>query len=545
MVKSHLIKLVVVVVCAGSFCSAGEFAKPVAVDVASDAFVPAEIAAARYEGYLGDRIVNNAQHRLMTLNLDDILASYVHRPGQHAWAGEHAGKFLHAACLEWERTGDPKLKARIDHAAKVLIDSQLPDGYLGTYSDDKRWTSWDVWSHKYNLIGLLEYHHATGDAAALGACRKMGDLLCNTFGDDSTGKRDILKSGTHKGMAATSVLEPMVVLYRYTGETRYLDFCKYIVRSWDNPPREPKVLATLLAGGSVRNIADAKAYEMMSNFVGLLELYRATGEGKYEQACETAWKEIRAHQNYATGTSSWNEYFQPNDLLKPDGSFEEKNQRYVAAGEGCVTVTWLQMNWQLLRLTGDAAYADELERTTYNALLAAQSPADATVCYFLPMLGRKQFAEATHGIPGVSCCSSSIPRGVAMISQFTAGAIKGEPAVVLYAPGEQTIDAADGMHLKLKIETNYPKSGAVDIKLAGGAKGEFPILLRVPAWCDKFEAKVGGGNFTRIGREVPEHPPGVEGRRCYPRRDEPADHDRAAGAGLRRGAARAAGAGAR
>ena len=84
MVKSRLIKLVAVVVCAGSVCSAGELAKPVAVDVASDAFVPAEIAAARYEGYLGDRIVNNAQHRLMTLNLDDILASYVHRPGQHA-----------------------------------------------------------------------------------------------------------------------------------------------------------------------------------------------------------------------------------------------------------------------------------------------------------------------------------------------------------------------------------------------------------------------------------------------------------------------------
>ena len=478
---------------------AADVAKPAVADAVTDAFVPADISAARYDGYLGERITNNAEHRLLTINLDDLLNPYVHRPGPHAWAGEHIGKFLHAACLEWERTGDPRMKQRIDYAARTLISTQLPDGYLGTYSDDKRWTSWDVWSHKYNLIGLLEYHHATGDPAALQACRKMGDLLCNTFGDEDANKRDILKSGTHKGMAATSVLEPMVMLYRYTGEKRYLDFCRYVVRSWDNPPRNPKILDTLIEGGSVRTIADAKAYEMMSNLVGLEDLYRITGEKPFLQASETAWKEIQAHQTYATGTSSWAEFFQADNAYRPDGG--DERGRYVAAGEGCVTVTWLQMTWHLFRLTGDAKYADELERTTYNALLAAQSPVNGSVCYFLPMLGRKQFGEVNHGIlPDISCCASSVPRGVAMISRFTAGAINANPAIILYAPGQQTIDAGD-MHLQLKIETDFPKSGAVDIKLVSGTKGTFPFLLRVPAWCDRFEAQVGGESFKGVAGE--------------------------------------------
>jgi DUF1680 family protein len=78
-----------------------------------------------------------------------------------------------------------------------------------------------------------------------------------------------------------------------------------------------------------------------------------------------------------------------------------------------------------------------------------------------------------------------------MIPSFATGAINGNPAVILYAPGEQTIDAAGGIHLKLKIETDYPKSGTVNIKVVDGAKGEFPLMLRVPAWCDRFEAKVG------------------------------------------------------
>jgi len=60
-------------------------------------------------------------------------------------------------------------------------------------------------------------------------------------------------------MAATSVLEPMVNLYRFTGERKYLDFCEYLVRSW-NQANGPKIIASLNSTGSVFKAADAKAY---------------------------------------------------------------------------------------------------------------------------------------------------------------------------------------------------------------------------------------------------------------------------------------------
>lgn len=63
-----------------------------------------------------------------------------------------------------------------------LINTQLENGYLGTYTPDQYWTSWDVWSHKYNLHGLLTYYATTGYKPALEASKKMGDLLCRTFG---------------------------------------------------------------------------------------------------------------------------------------------------------------------------------------------------------------------------------------------------------------------------------------------------------------------------------------------------------------------------
>jgi hypothetical protein len=72
-------------------------------------------------------------------------------------------------------------------------------------------------------------------------------------------------------MAAISVLEAMVNLYRFTGDVRCLDFCEYLVRSWDQP-NGPKLIASPMSTGSVFHTANAKAYEMISNLVGLVEL---------------------------------------------------------------------------------------------------------------------------------------------------------------------------------------------------------------------------------------------------------------------------------
>ena len=198
-------------------------------DKVADQFVPARYGDQQIGGILGDRMEVNLNGRLLHFDEQAVLRGFQHRPGEQAWCGEHAGKFLHAAANTWLYTHDENLKTLMDRVARELIAAQMPDGYLGTYTDDQRWTSWDVWVHKYDLIGLLSYYRATGYTPALEASQQIGDLLCRTFGT-GPGQRDIIESGTHVGMAATSVLEPMVNLYRATGDKKYLDFCEYLVR---------------------------------------------------------------------------------------------------------------------------------------------------------------------------------------------------------------------------------------------------------------------------------------------------------------------------
>ncbi len=144
-------------------------------------------------GMLGRRIeLNDSDRLLKVVDCNSLLEGFRHRPGCQDWIGEHYGKWLDAATLAWAYSGDARLRAKMDATVAELLKCQTGDGYLGTYIDKNRWTSWDVWVHKYNLIGLITYMQYTGDTTPLPACRKMADLMCKEFGD-GPGQRDIVE----------------------------------------------------------------------------------------------------------------------------------------------------------------------------------------------------------------------------------------------------------------------------------------------------------------------------------------------------------------
>ncbi|HEY4990439.1 MAG TPA: beta-L-arabinofuranosidase domain-containing protein, partial [Opitutaceae bacterium] len=183
-----------------------------------DAVRLSELSQVRVQGWLGERIDANERNRLLVVDTEPLLAGYLKKPGKQEWIGEHVGKWLDAATLAWAYGGDPELKRKLDRVAAELIGAQETDGYLGTYLPAQRFglfpgADWDVWSHAYNMIGLLSYYRYTGNVAALDAVKRIGDLLIATF----PSRKSILAAGTHEGMAATSVLEPVVDLYRMTG----------------------------------------------------------------------------------------------------------------------------------------------------------------------------------------------------------------------------------------------------------------------------------------------------------------------------------------
>jgi uncharacterized protein len=442
-----------------------------------------------FSGWLSERVNANWKNRLLTVSLEERLRPFSIKNEAGGWSGEHIGKWLHASALAWQYAHDPALRKRMDEAVAALAAAQGPDGYLGTYTAAHRWTGWDVWCHKYNLIGLLAYHQCTGDQQALAAARKIGDLLINTFGE---GKRDIIRAGEHVGMAATSVLEPVVLLYRETKDPRYLEFARYIVRAYDQP-NGPQIVRSLTATHSVRRTANAKAYEMMSNLVGLCELYRSTGDASLLKPCIYAHDDIVANRMYLTGGTSLGEHFQDDHFLPNTG----------AVSENCAQVTWMQLALQLLRLTGEAKYADTLECVAYNHLLASQQPQGGKLCYFTPLAGKKPYDAS------MNCCTSSGPRGIALLPTFAYMLAPNAVRVNLYEDSTLEFDAG-GAKVALRQKTRYPLDGKVEITIEPERPVEFELCCRIPAWCARYTVKVNGqpwpvtargGGYLRLSQQ--------------------------------------------
>ncbi|MDX2194904.1 MAG: glycoside hydrolase family 127 protein [Cytophagales bacterium] len=438
------------------------------------------------QGLLGHRVNINLEKRLLNIDSAILLSGFKKRPGTQVWIGEHVGKFLFSASLTYRYSRDARLKKLMDEMVTKYIATQLPNGYIGTYLPADYWSEWDVWAHKYCIIGLLNYYQVTGDKRALQTASKAADLICTTFGDQP-GQADLMKSGHHVGMASGSILEPMIDLYRYTGNVKYLQFAQYILRAWEQD-NGPKIISNLEKYGKVTKVGNAKAYEMMSCLVGIAKYYTLTGEEKYYKALQTAWNDIRLNRLYITGTASSYEHFKEDNILPAD------NDAHM--GEGCVTTTWIQYCYQMLCISGEVKYAEEIERAVYNHLTAAENPVTGCVSYYTALQGKKPHKCDQ----GYSCCLSSIPRGISMIPDMVIGKIHGNLSVLMYESGActDTIVAADGekISLFLKSDSKFPHDGILNYTISISNPKKFTLNFRVPAWSSNFKVMTNGETIS-------------------------------------------------
>ena len=354
----------------------------------------------------------------------------------------------------------------MEGGAKALTQVQLAG------KTPKRWTEWDVWSHKYNLLGLLTWVRLSGDPSAMNCCRKMGDLLCNTFGNEP-GKRDFMKQAPFEGQV--TVLEPMIMLYRMTGEPRYKDFCQYLMKCKAAKPRS--FVATLLEKKRVDQVYATHAYTQLSFVNGLLEWYRISGDKDLLTAAVNAWEDITAKRLYITGAISYRETFHDD--------FDLPNNNHV--GETCATVTWLQFNEQLLRLTGDARYAQEIERTAYNQLCSAQSPDGKAWTYYVGLVGTKPYSTNFTGC----CCLSSGPRGPVSLPTCALTTDLDGVVVNLYDESHAHLRLQDGNNVDITLATRFPAGEKIDININPKKPVTFAVKLRIPSWCSNATLKLG------------------------------------------------------
>ena len=114
-----------------------------------------------------------------------------------------------------------------------MMESADPDGRISSYGRDHEFDGWDIWSRKYVLLGMQYFHEICKDAAfaerIVASMCAQTDYIIGKIGDGPD-KMPITAATRHwRGLNSSSLLEPVVRLYRLTGKQKYLDFAEYIV----------------------------------------------------------------------------------------------------------------------------------------------------------------------------------------------------------------------------------------------------------------------------------------------------------------------------
>ena len=439
-----------------------------ALAAGADVLKEADMNDVRLKGYVGeavDRCIRNHVAETDPLYLTEF---FHHRTESWMWQSEFWGKWMHSAVPFAAYSGNAELKAKIERGLEDILSTQDEDGYVGNYPEARRYDKecWDVWGTKYTLLGLIY-------GERLDAAEKLASKLMAHFRD-----RDLYRSGWYRGMPSCSVLEPIMWLYKRTGKACYLDFAKYVREQMDKEDGarlirdcDVPVFERLTEGNLFSSL---KAYEMMSCYQGLLELYDVTGEKELlDAAVKTADHVIAEEVNLAGGSASGEHWYRGRS---------RQTDVYNRQNETCVLTTWMRFCEKLFLETGDEKYVDQIERCFYNAYLGSMKPDGSTFAMYVPMAGFRAEGEH-HCRTHTNCCNANGPRGFLTFLQTLLTTREDVVMMNLYASGFARVG-----DVVFQTYTEYPKRGRVEIRYRGEQAREFTFAPRIPGWCEKYEA---------------------------------------------------------
>jgi DUF1680 family protein len=392
--------------------------------------------------------------------------------------------------LSWEsgrRGGDTALDGRIDDLAAVLAAAQQPDGYLNSRWAGARYTDLE-WGHELYCYGhLIQAAVARlrchGEDRLTDVARRAADHVCAVFGaDERTCGHPVIETA-------------LVELYRATGVRRYLDQARRFVerrgygrladiglgRAYyqdDLPVRERQVFA----GHAVREFYFA---------CGAVDVAVETGDDGLLAAVLGQWERTVAARTYltgGTGSRHEGESFGADYELPPDRAY----------GETCAAIGSVMLSWRLLLATGEPRFADQIERTLFNAVAAGVGLDGRSFFYSNPLQVRdpgpapdpdRPLPRACAGRRAawfdVSCCPPNLARTLASLAGYQSTVDSAGIQVHQLWPASIATDRA-----LLSVQTGYPWRGDVTIRIESTVDNPWRLSVRVPAWA--AEARLDG-----------------------------------------------------
>jgi len=344
---------------------------------------------------------------------------------------------------------------------KALIDST------------QGWVEFNSWAHSHMGRALVAYYQASGKKQILQALTKVYRNY------------SLPRLIEHFRAVSGSVnIEPMIDTYLLTGDT--------VIRNNISSFGRTKEYQTLAAKWNAGKLQPGHNVIFYENIRVPALLYLSSG-----------------NHSDLDATLKGLEWAERTNLLPVGLTSGEEFHAGIGATrniETCDISAAINTFNRLLEITGEEKYSDKVETIFFNAAPAPVARDFSTMCYYQSMNrysnqlpgeepaapGKECFKFTKLGHPVLCCVGNNCRILPNFIENMWMATSDHGLAATLYGPCKVKAAVAKNRSVTINCQTSYPFNEVIRLTVTPSEPAEFPLYLRIPAWCANPWLKVNG-----------------------------------------------------
>jgi uncharacterized protein len=414
---------------------------------------------------------------------------------EKAWQGgagfndSDVSKIIEGAAYSLAVRPDPKLEKYLDDLASYYAAAQEQDGFLYTY-----WTARgtvkdpskivcrpdkDRWDNIRSAHQMYNAGHMYEAAAAHFSATGKRSFLDVALKNADHICATFNERARHDPPGHQEIEIGLVKLYRATGERKYLDQARFFLDQRGRTNGRKLYGEYAQDHKPVLEQDEAVGHAVRANYMysAMADVAALTGDERFLHAIDKLWNSVVSKKLYITGG------------VGATGKGEAYGRNYElpnasAYCETCANIANCFWNQRMFLLHGDAKYIDVLERSLYNGVISGVSLDGKAFFYVNPL-------ESSGGAGrspwfGCACCPPNVCRFMASLPGY-AYAVRGDALYVnLYAGGKAAVKIGNSK-VNITQETRFPWDGNIKITLAPEQGGRrIALKLRIPGWAKEM-----------------------------------------------------------
>ena len=396
-------------------------------------------------------------------------------------------KAVEGAAYAMQVAPDPALQAYVDALIAKFAAAQEDDGYLYTArtidpAKAPEPCGPERWSNlrvNHELYNVGHmYEAAVAWLEATGHDNFLQVALKNADLIDS-----VFGEGRLRDVPGHQQIElGLVRLYRATGEEKYLRLAKFFLdeRGQANGREVYGHYCQDHLPATEQREAVGHSVRAGYQYAAMADIAALTDDADYAAAVKALWDNVVGKKLSLTGGVGARH---EGEAFGDD--YELPN--LTAYNETCAAQAMIYWYQRLFLLTGESKYIDALERTLYNGFLAGVGMDGRSFFYVNPLacdgVYRFNREDAMTRQPWYStaCCPTNVVRLLPALSGYLYAQRDDTLYVNLYAAGRAQVQVAEA-DIMIVQRTDYPWDGKIDIDVTVDRPVDLSLKLRAPDW---------------------------------------------------------------